>query len=115
VCPNAGEPSGVPADSKRLRWQTRMHCSRVIATCGRSATIALTKSCLVQTFEYEGDPTHVILETITFEGDGDGTRLTTRSVCSSVADRDAMAAAGMERGARQSMDRLASLLGSPRR
>jgi uncharacterized protein YndB with AHSA1/START domain len=72
-------------------------------------------SRLVQTFEHEGDPTQVILETITFGVDGDGTKLTTSSVFSSVADRDTMVAAGMERGARQSMDRLASLLGSPRR
>lgn len=72
-------------------------------------------SRLVQTFEYEGDPTHVLLETISFEVDGDGSKLTTRSVFASVADRDAMAAAGMERGTRQAMDRLASLLGSPRR
>lgn len=66
---------------------------------------------LVYTFEFEGMPGHVLLETLTFEDLGDGrTRLTDVSVFQSVADRDGMVASGMESGARDSMDRLEELL-----
>ncbi|WP_409180410.1 SRPBCC domain-containing protein [Amycolatopsis sp. VS8301801F10] len=65
---------------------------------------------LVQTFEYEGAPGQVSLETLTFEDLGGRTRLRTRSVFPSVEARDAMVASGMERGVRDSMDRLADLV-----
>jgi len=65
---------------------------------------------LVYTFEYEGAPGHVILETITLEDLGGRTRLTDRSVFQTVEDRDAMVRSGMESGATQSMERLAELL-----
>jgi len=66
---------------------------------------------LVGTFEFEGMPGHVALETTTLEDLGGGrTRLTTHSVFQSVADRDAAAASGMESGASESMDRLQELL-----
>ena len=68
----------------------------------------------MQTFEYEGAPGHVQLETLLLEDLGGGkTRLTGSTVFQSVADRDAMAAGGgMETGWSQSMDRLAELLGT---
>ncbi len=65
---------------------------------------------LVSTFEYEGTPGHVILETLTFEGHNGLTHLTDQSVYQSVADRDGMLAEGMESGATESMQRLAELL-----
>jgi uncharacterized protein YndB with AHSA1/START domain len=66
---------------------------------------------LVFTFEYEGVPGHVLLETVRLEDLGDGrTKLIDTSVYQSLADRDGMVEAGMEWGARQSMDRLAELL-----
>jgi uncharacterized protein YndB with AHSA1/START domain len=65
---------------------------------------------IVQTFEFEGTPGRVLLETATFEDDGDKTRLTTHSVFQSMEDRDAMVQSGMEVGANESMDRLAALL-----
>ena len=66
---------------------------------------------LIQTFEYEGTPGHVILETADFEAlPGGRTRLTISSVFQSVADRDAMIAAGMESGDSESADRLAAYL-----
>jgi uncharacterized protein YndB with AHSA1/START domain len=65
---------------------------------------------LVYTFEYEGTPGHVILETLTFDGHSGLTHLTDQSVYQSVADRDGMLAEGMENGATQSMQRLAELL-----
>jgi uncharacterized protein YndB with AHSA1/START domain len=65
---------------------------------------------LISTFEYEGAPGHVILETLTFQGRGGLTRLTDQSVYQSVADRDGMLAEGMESGSTESMHRLAELL-----
>jgi uncharacterized protein YndB with AHSA1/START domain len=65
---------------------------------------------LVSTFEYEGAPGHVLLEATIFEEVDGGTKLTTRSVFQSVADRDQMVAAGMEGGAVEAMQRLDQLL-----
>jgi uncharacterized protein YndB with AHSA1/START domain len=65
---------------------------------------------IVQTFEFEGAPGHVCLQTATFtERDG---KTLTRTVSSfqSVEDRDAMIASGMERGVHDSGERLAELL-----
>ncbi|PKV97299.1 uncharacterized protein YndB with AHSA1/START domain [Amycolatopsis echigonensis] len=64
---------------------------------------------IVQTFEYEGAPGNVSLQTLTFEDVDGRTRLRTRSVFPSVETRDAMVASGMERGVRDSMDRLDEL------
>lgn len=66
---------------------------------------------LVQTFEYEGVPGHVSMETAVLTDLGDGrTRLTTTAVFQSLADRDAMVASGMETGARETWERFAALL-----
>ena len=65
---------------------------------------------IVQTFEYEGMPEQVSLETARFEGIDGRTRLTMRRVFGSVEERDEMVAAGMENGVRDSMERLAELL-----
>ncbi len=64
----------------------------------------------VQTFEFEGVPGHVALETATFEEFEGKTKLTQQSVFQSVADRDGMVQSGMEKGSTESMDRLAELL-----
>ena len=65
---------------------------------------------VVQTFEYEGAPGQVSLETATYEDLGGRTRLRTRSVFPSVEARDAMLASGMEHGVNDSYERLAELL-----
>jgi uncharacterized protein YndB with AHSA1/START domain len=67
---------------------------------------AVAPERIVYTFEYEGMPGHVLLETITFEEQDGRTLMTDSSVFQSVADRDGMLASGMETGATQSMDRL---------
>ena len=68
---------------------------------------------VIDTFEFEGMPGHVVLETMTLETQADGaTRLTVSSVFQSVADRDGMLSSGMEQGANESYDRLAELLAS---
>jgi uncharacterized protein YndB with AHSA1/START domain len=66
--------------------------------------------CVVQTFEYEGAPGQVSLETVTYEDLGGRTRLRTRSVFPSVEARDAMLASGMEHGVNDSYDKLAELV-----
>jgi uncharacterized protein YndB with AHSA1/START domain len=65
---------------------------------------------IVYTFEFEGMPGHVLLETITFEEQDGKTHMTDSSVFQSVADRDGMLQSGMESGAAESMDRLAEYL-----
>jgi uncharacterized protein YndB with AHSA1/START domain len=65
---------------------------------------------VIQTFEWEGAPGQVSLETATYEDLGGRTRLHTHSVFPSVEARDAMIASGMETGARDSMDRLAEVI-----
>ncbi|MEO8333304.1 MAG: SRPBCC family protein [Gallionella sp.] len=65
---------------------------------------------IVSTFEYEGTPGHVSLDTFTFEAQGGKTRYTGQSVFQSVADRDGMLRAGCESGMMETMDRMAELL-----
>jgi uncharacterized protein YndB with AHSA1/START domain len=67
---------------------------------------------IVQTFEFEGVPGHVSLDTITLEQQEGGGRTLMRTVSSfqSVEDRDGMVASDMERGVRDSADRLEELL-----
>ena len=67
---------------------------------------AVAPERIVYTFEYEGMPGHVLLESITFEERDGRTLMTDSSVFQSVADRDGMLASGMESGAAQSMDQL---------
>lgn len=65
---------------------------------------------LAYTFEFEGLPGHVMLETVTFEALGDKTKVKVLSLFDSVEDRDGMLQSGMEAGANESNDRLAELL-----
>jgi uncharacterized protein YndB with AHSA1/START domain len=65
---------------------------------------------IVTTFEFEGVPGHVLLQTAAFESIGQKTKLVTQSIYQSVADRDGMVASGMKRGSDDSMDRLSELL-----
>jgi uncharacterized protein YndB with AHSA1/START domain len=61
---------------------------------------------IVWTFEYEGMPGHVSLDTVTFEEHDGKTTLTARSVFDSVQDRDGMLKSGMESGAAETYERL---------
>ncbi len=65
---------------------------------------------LIYTFEFEGMPGHVMLETVTFGDLGEKTKVTDRAVFQTIEDRDEALATGMEEGAVESMDRLADLL-----
>lgn len=65
---------------------------------------------IVQTFEYEGTPGHVVLETATFDQLDGRTLVRTVSSFQSVEDRDAMIESGMEWGIRESHERMDELL-----
>ncbi|HLI91133.1 MAG TPA: SRPBCC family protein [Ktedonobacteraceae bacterium] len=65
---------------------------------------------LVYTFEFEGMPGHVLLETVIFEEEGSKTKLTDQIVFQTIEDRDGMLKTGMEQGAAESMERLEKLL-----
>ena len=65
---------------------------------------------IVRTFEFEGAPGHVSLETATFEEHDGRTLVRTNAVYQSVEDRDAMIRSGMEEGVNDSMERLEELL-----
>ena len=69
---------------------------------------------IVYTFEFEGMPGHVSLETVTFEKMGNRTKATDKVVFQSVEDRDGMLKSGMEEGARETMDRFAEVLAKAR-
>jgi uncharacterized protein YndB with AHSA1/START domain len=64
---------------------------------------------LVYTFEFEGMPGHVLVETITLEERDGLTTLTNHSLYDSKEERDGMLES-MEPGAAESMDRLEELL-----
>jgi len=65
---------------------------------------------LAYTFEFEGMPGHVLLETVTFEEQDGQTKVKVLALFDSVEDRDGMLQSGMEAGANESNDRLAELL-----
>jgi uncharacterized protein YndB with AHSA1/START domain len=71
------------------------------------------KERVVQTFEWDGMPGHVAVETMTLEDLGDGrTRLVVVSLFHTTADRDGMLQSGMEQGLNQSYAALDKLLAS---
>ena len=66
---------------------------------------------MVQTFEFDGAPGHVSLDTQRIVDIGDGrSRMTSHSVFLSVADRDAMVESGMGEGVEDGYNRLDELL-----
>jgi uncharacterized protein YndB with AHSA1/START domain len=64
----------------------------------------------VQTFEFEGMPGHVALETVTMEERDGRTLVRTVSSFQSVEDRDGIIASGMEHGVHDSDARMEELL-----
>lgn len=65
---------------------------------------------IVQTFEFEGAPGHVQMDTVTFEEHGGGTTVRTNSVFQTVEARDAMVEHGMTEGMTEGYERLDELL-----
>jgi uncharacterized protein YndB with AHSA1/START domain len=67
---------------------------------------------LVQTFEWDGMPGYVMIETTNFEDLGDGrTRVVTMLLAHTTEERDGMLNSGMEEGMNQSYAELDKLLG----
>ena len=65
---------------------------------GRYAEVVAPER-VVQTFEWDGMPGHVVLETVTLEDLGDGrTKMVNVSLFMKGEDRDGMMASGMEEG-----------------
>jgi uncharacterized protein YndB with AHSA1/START domain len=64
---------------------------------------------ITQTFEFEGAPGHVSLDTLVLEDLGGRTLIRTTSVHQSVEARDAMIASGMEGGIVEAFERLDEL------
>ena len=65
---------------------------------------------IVQTFEWEGMPGHVSVETATLQDLGDRTRVTTVSIFHTTEERDGMLQSGMEGGLNETYARLDELL-----
>ena len=63
-----------------------------------------------QTFEWEGMPGYVSLETATFEDHGERTKVKTVSVFYSQEERDGMLGSGMEGGMNETYDRFDEVL-----
>src|SRR5687768_8974289 len=81
---------------------------------GRFAEVAPPKR-IVQTFEWDGMPGHVALETMTLEDLGDGrTRVRVLSLFHTREDRDGMVQSGMETGLNQSYEALDQVLAGMR-
>jgi uncharacterized protein YndB with AHSA1/START domain len=65
---------------------------------------------IVQTFEWEGMPGHVSVDTATFEDLGERTKVTTTSIFHTPEEHDGMLASGMEQGMNETYARLDELL-----
>lgn len=70
----------------------------------------VTPERIIDTWEWEGMPGHVLLETIKMEEIDGRTKLTNISVFQTVEDRDGMYRSGMVEGSEATMDRMAKLL-----
>ena len=71
----------------------------------------MTPERMTQTFEFEGYPGHVSLDSMTLEDlPGNRTKITIHSVFQSVSDRDGMIQNGMERGVTEGYERLDEIL-----
>jgi uncharacterized protein YndB with AHSA1/START domain len=68
---------------------------------------------IVQTFEWDGMPGHVSVDTATFEDLGGRTKVTSTSIFHTPEERDGMLEAGMERGMNETYARLDELLAGP--
>jgi uncharacterized protein YndB with AHSA1/START domain len=68
---------------------------------------------IVQTFEWEGMPGYVSVDTAVFEDLGDRTKVVSTTVFHAKEEREGMLEAGMEKGMNETYDRLDELLAAP--
>ena len=100
------------------KWDARAGGSyRYVHTDGtnaygfRGVFHSMARDNMVQTFEFDGAPGHVSLDTQAIEDLPDGrSRVKVHSIFMSVADRDAMVEAGMGAGVEDGYNRLDELL-----
>jgi uncharacterized protein YndB with AHSA1/START domain len=97
------------------RWQTRpVEAEGVHGFEGRFREVTPPER-IVQTFEWDGMPAHVVIETIVLEDLGDGrTGVVNTSLFYTVEERDGMLQSGMETGVNQSyaaLDRVLAAMG----
>lgn len=107
---------GNPLDIERFEFEVGGHWRFVEHSEGESHGFEgrfaeiVPMQRIAQTFEWDGMPGHVSLDTAEFEDLGDGrTKLVSTSIFLTGADRDGMVAAGMESGLQESylaLDRL---------
>jgi uncharacterized protein YndB with AHSA1/START domain len=92
-------------------WRFVTHSSDGSETAFRGTYREVTApERIVQTFEWEGMPGHVSVETATFEDLGDRTKVTTSAIFHTTEERDGMLASGMERGMNETCARLDAVL-----
>jgi uncharacterized protein YndB with AHSA1/START domain len=102
------------------RWDARDGGSyRYVHTDGtnsysfRGVFHSMARDSMIQTFEFDGAPGHVSLDTQVIEDlPGGRSRVKSHSIFMSVADRDAMVEAGMGDGVEDGFNRLDELLPS---
>jgi uncharacterized protein YndB with AHSA1/START domain len=92
-------------------WRFVMHGSDGSETGFRGTYREVTPpERIVQTFEWEGMPGHVSVETAEFEDLGDRTRVVTTSIFHTTEERDGMLNSGMEGGLNETYQRMDELL-----
>jgi uncharacterized protein YndB with AHSA1/START domain len=98
-----------PRTGGRWRFVMRGEDGREIGFQGAYREVSPPER-IVQTFEWEGMPGHVSVETAVLEDLGERTRLVSTSLFHTIEERDGMIASGMEGGAADTYNRLEELL-----
>ena len=65
---------------------------------------------IVQSWEWEGMPGHISIETAVFEDHGDRTKVVTTALYHTPEERDGMLGSGMEKGMNETFERLDEVL-----
>ena len=92
-------------------WRFLIHTSDGSETGFRGTYREITPpERVVQTFEWEGMPGHVSVDTAVFEDLGERTKMTATSIFHTPEERDGMLASGMERGLNETYSRFDAVL-----
>lgn len=110
-------PEGTTTEVEELdartggRWRFVIHDSDGTETGFRGVFRELVEPERISwTFEWDGMPGHVSVDTVTFEDLGDRTKLVSTTIFHTPEERDGMLEAGMEKGMSESHARLDELL-----
>lgn len=91
------------------RFRARMEDGSEIVFRGVYREVTVPER-IVQTFEWDGMPGYVSIDSVAFEDLGDRTRVVSNSIFHAPEERDGMLEAGMESGMNETFDRLDELL-----